>query len=87
MTALRLLVFFLVGLSVWILTFGRSAAWDARRAGWLVGIVVLDEFLGIATGMYLARSGSWFEAAACALGGAIAALFMLRRAHGVSDRE
>lgn len=79
MILLRLLLCFLVGLSVWLLTFGRSAAWHGRRAGWLVSVVMLDELLGIATGMYLARQGSWFEAIACALGGAVAAWIMLRR--------
>ena len=78
MIGLRLLACFVVGLSVWALTFGRSAAWDARRAGWLMGIVMADEFLGIATGMYLARSGTWLEAGACAAGGAVAAWVMLR---------
>ena len=78
MTGLRLLAFFTVGLSVWLLTFGRSAAWDGRRAGWLVGIVMADEFLGIATGMFLARQGTWLEAGACAVGGAVAALLMLK---------
>jgi len=79
MIGLRLVLCFLVGLTVWLLTFGRSAAWDARRTGWLVGVVVMDEFLGIATGMYLARQGTWLEAAACAMGGAVAAWIMLRR--------
>jgi hypothetical protein len=70
---------FLLGLTAWGLTFGRSAAWDARRRWQLCCVVMADEMIGIFAGMYLARSGTYWEGAACALGGAAAAWIMLRR--------
>jgi len=78
--SLRLLILFAIGLSAWGLTFGRALAWDTRRAGWLVAIVMADEMVGLWTGMWLAREGSWYEALALALGGGLSALLMLRRA-------
>lgn len=80
---LRLSILFLIGLSAWGLTFGRLLAWEGRHAGWLVGLVMADEAIGLWTGMWLAREGSWYEAIALAMGGGVSALLMLRRAkHG-----
>jgi hypothetical protein len=82
-TSLRLLLLFIVGLSAWGLTFGRSLAWDKQRVGWLVSVVMVEEMVGLWAGMWLAREGSWYEAVALALGGGVSALLMLRRAkHG-----
>lgn len=78
MTVLRLLALFLIGLTAWGLTFGRSLAWHGGRRNLLVGVVMADEMIGIFAGMYLARSGTYWEGAACALGGAVAAWLMLR---------
>jgi hypothetical protein len=79
MTVLRLFVMYLIGLSAWGLTFGRSLAWHGKRAALLVCIVMADEMIGLFAGMYLARNGAWYEVVAIALGGATSALMMLGR--------
>jgi len=74
---LSLLLLLASGFVTWTLALGRSLAWDSRRAWWLVFVVVMDEFIGIRVGQYLARSQSWIDALACALGGALAAALMM----------
>jgi len=76
---LRLSVMFGLGFVTWLLVFLRSYALDARHTRWLCFIVLCDEFMGIGTGMYLARSGTWLEAGAVAAGGALAAALVMWR--------
>jgi len=76
MTA-SLLLMLASGFVTWTLALGRSLAWDSRRAWWLVFVVIMDEFIGIRVGQYLARSQSWVDALACAAGGAAAAALMM----------
>ena len=78
MILFRLGLLFVIGLATWLLAFGRSAAWDAKHRGYLIGIVFADEVLGIGTGMYLARNGTWLEAIVCALGGTAAVWIVMR---------
>jgi hypothetical protein len=73
------LALFVVGFVTWSLCFARSMAWDARHTGWLCCVVAVDESIGILTGMWLAKHGTYVEGLACALGGVLAAYVMLRK--------
>jgi hypothetical protein len=77
MNLLRLGLLFCVGLTVWGLTLARSAAWDARRKNLLCGIVMADEAVGVFTGMWLARNGTYWEGLACVLGAGVAARLVM----------
>jgi hypothetical protein len=79
LTVLRLLMLFLLGLTAWGLTFGRSLAWHGQRRGLLICVVMADEMIGIFAGMFLARHGTYVEGVACALGGAVAAWLLMSR--------
>lgn len=84
---IRLVVLYAIGFVTWLLTFGRSLAWDHRRVGWLCGIVAMDELAGIGIGMYLARHGTWVEAVVVATGGVTAAFVLSRRIFHVGTNE
>jgi hypothetical protein len=75
---LRLLILYLIGLSAWGLTFGRSLAWHGQHAGLLACIVAADEMIGLYAGMWLARNGTWYEPVFIVLGGVTSALLMMR---------
>lgn len=85
MTILRPLSLFLVGLAAWGLALGRYAAWDARRRGWLCGIVMVDEAVGLFTGIWLARNGTYLEVLACVAGAGCAAWLVARGTWGRSS--
>jgi len=43
-----------------------------------MGVIFVDDLVGICTGVYLARQGTISEIVACALGGTFAALVVTR---------
>lgn len=73
-----LLLLIASGFVTWTLALARSVAWDARRTHWLIGIVTLDEFIGIRVGQYLARTQSWVDALAVSVGASLAVLVVMR---------
>jgi len=77
MTSLRLVVMFGVGLVTWLLVLLRGLALEKRRLWSLSGLIFLDECLGIGTGVFLARWGTWPDVLAVAFGGTVAAWVVL----------
>ncbi|MEN6335908.1 MAG: hypothetical protein ABFE01_16770 [Phycisphaerales bacterium] len=75
---LRLFVMFLLGLGTWLLVLLRGLALEKRRLWSLSGLIFVDECVGIGTGVFLARWGTWTDMLAVAAGGAIAAWVVLR---------
>ena len=77
MTSLRLAVMFGVGLVTWLLVLLRGLALEKRQPWLLSGLIFLDECLGIGTGVFLARWGTWPDVLAVASGGTVAAWVVL----------
>ncbi len=75
---IRLFLMFLVGLLTWGLTFGRSLSFRSQHLGWLSSIIFFDEITGICIGMFLARHGTLLDAVACAFGGTVSAMIVMR---------
>lgn len=75
---LMILLMFVLGFVTWSLVLARSAAWDSRHTSLLMGVIFVDDLVGIGTGVYLARQGTIPEIIACALGGTFAALVVTR---------
>jgi hypothetical protein len=74
---MKILLMFVLGFVTWSLVLARSAAWDSRHVGSLMGVIFVDDLVGIGTAVYLARQGTIPEIVACALGGAFAGLIVL----------
>jgi hypothetical protein len=70
---MTLALMYALGIVAWSLCFGRSAAWDARRRGWLTLIVMIEEAFGVFGLMWLCKSGTYGDGAAAICGAGTAA--------------
>jgi len=73
------LIMFVVGFVTWFLVLLRGYALEQRHTKLLCSTVFIDELLGIGTGIYLARYGTAIDVMACAIGGTLAALVIMRK--------
>ena len=75
---MTLMIMGVCGFITWSLWCGRSVTWDNHQHGRFACIVGADEAVGIVVGMWLAKSGTYAEGIACALGGMAAAYLISR---------
>ena len=78
MVSLRPLVLFIAGFVTWSLVLLRNHMQAKNRALALTCLIFCDDFIGIATGVWLARSGGLSDIVAVAFGGSAAAFVLMR---------
>lgn len=73
----RLLGLVLVGFLTWGLVVARGISLERRRTASLGLCVATEEFVGVGLTIWFARHGGFYDVAAMALGGALAAMLLL----------
>ena len=75
---LQLTGLFLVGFVTWFLALARTLALVQRRASLLCTLIFAEESTVLLTGIWLARHGSLSDVIACAVGGVVASIVILK---------